>query len=326
MPKKHDRASRRHHTRDGFCNPDAPAQPASPLEVARWLSGRVFSHKQNVPPHTVLPTDLSAPPPSIRITWIGHATTLIQVPGLTVLTDPHFGQRASPVPFAGPERLARLPLQIDDLPPVDLVVLSHDHYDHLHRPSIERLLAARHAPTFAAPLGCADRLRNWGVDSVLAFDWWEYDDMDIGSGLRLHALPALHFSGRSLTDRNSTLWASWMLEMDDGSVYFGGDTGYSDHFSTIADALGSPDIAILPIGAYKPRRIMKPVHVNPEEAMQAVIDLGRPDVVPIHWGTFDLASETVQAAAPEAIHWAERFGLTNQLRLLRPGESTTARP
>jgi N-acyl-phosphatidylethanolamine-hydrolysing phospholipase D len=320
MPNQHPRASTRHHTSSGFRNPEADAREASPLEVAQWLAGRVMNGKRNVPPHTQPVTDLTAPATPLRVTWVGHAATIIQTSSLTILTDPHFGPRASPVSFAGPERLTRLPLTVADLPPVDLVVLSHDHYDHLDRGSIEQIEAI-HAPLFLAPLGCADRLRDWGVASVQAFDWWEYEDLDLSDGLRVHALPAQHFSGRTLLDRNATLWASWLLETDDISVYFGGDSGYGRHFSDIHDALGPTDVALLPIGAYEPRSIMAPVHMSPEEAVQAAVDLGRPHVVPIHWGTFDLANEPVQAPAPAAMRAAERHGLGNHIHPLRPGES-----
>jgi len=325
MPHPHDRASRRHHTSDGFRNPEAPEREASSLEVATWLAGRLFNGKQNVPPHAVTPIDLGLPPAQLRITWIGHATTVVQTPDLTILTDPHFGMRASPVPFAGPERLARLPLTIADLPTVDAVLISHDHYDHLDRASVEDL-ERRFSPLFLAPLGCADRLRDWGLANVLDFDWWTYEDLDLGAGLRVHALPAMHFSGRSLTDRNQTLWASWAVSTDAGTVYFGGDSGYGPHFSAIRQTIGTPDIALLPIGAYEPRSIMKPVHVSPDEAIQAAIDLGRPAIVPIHWGTFDLANEPVQAPAPAVVRCAERQSLTEQLHLLRHGESTHIDP
>jgi L-ascorbate metabolism protein UlaG (beta-lactamase superfamily) len=214
-----------------------------------------------------------------------------------------------------------VPLKIRDLPNVDLVIVSHDHYDHLDYRSVMALEDV-FSPHFAAPLGCADRLRDWGIASVHEFDWWEYDDLNLQqSDLRLHCLPAIHFSGRTPFDRNTTLWASWMIESNDARIYFGGDTAYGDHFAAIHEAFGPPDAALLPIGAYTPRSIMQAVHVNPQEAVQAALDLGRPAMVPIHWGTFDLAAETIQAPATEVIHYAERAGIIDRLHLLRPGES-----
>ena len=321
MPNAHPRASHSHHVDGGFRNPSAPAREASPVEVAQWLAGQALDGKHNVPPRIYRTPDLTAPTRTTRITWIGHASTLIQFPNASILTDPHFGPRASPISFAGPRRLADVPLKIRDLPDLDLVVLSHDHYDHLDYHSV-MTLEEIFSPQFAAPLGCADRLRDWGIQSVHAFDWWEYEDLDLRtSSLRLHCLPAIHFSGRTLFDRNTTLWASWMIESDAARIYFGGDTAYGDHFSAIHDAFGRPDAALLPIGAYTPRAIMQPVHVNPQEAVQAALDLGRPLTIPIHWGTFDLAAETIQAPATEVVYHAERTGLIDRLHLLRLGEN-----
>lgn len=321
MPNAHPRASRVHHVDGGFRNPSAPAREASPIEVARWLAGQALDNKQNVPPRMYRTPDLALPPDTARVTWLGHASTLIQFPNASVLTDPHFSLRASPISFAGPRRLTRVPLDIRDLPDIDVVILSHDHYDHLDYHSVMALDSA-FSPQFAAPLGCADRLQDWGISSVHAFDWWEYDDWDLpASSLRLHCLPAIHFSGRTPFDRNTTLWASWMVESDTARIYFGGDTAYGDHFSAIHEAFGRPDAALLPIGAYTPRAIMQPVHVNPQEAIQATLDLGRPPMIPIHWGTFDLAAETIQAPATEVVHYAEQAGLIDRLHLLRPGEN-----
>lgn len=313
-------SDRRHHVDGGFRNPDAPSRDASPAEVASWLSGRVFSRKTNHPPEVVTPdpSALANPPERLRLTWLGHATVLVQTPEITLLTDPHFGERASPLSFAGPSRLAPVPLAVEALPPIDLVLLSHDHYDHLDRESVLRL-DARDVPLFAAPLGCADRLRDWGVSSVQAFDWWEYTDL--AQGPRLHCTPAVHFSGRTPFDRNTTLWAGWMLDAEAVQLFFAGDTAYTSHFQRIREHLGAPDAALLPIGAYLPRRIMRPVHVSPEEAMQAAVDLGRPHVVPIHWGTFDLANEPVQAPPVEARRAARDHGLTDHLHVLHPGAS-----
>lgn len=319
MPQ-HPWSDRRHHVNGGFRNPDAPSRDASPAEVASWLGGRVLSRKTNHPPQVVAPDPdaLSVPPDRLRLTWLGHATVLVQTPEITLLTDPHFGTRASPLSFAGPERLSPVPLAVEHLPPIDLVVLSHDHYDHLDRGSVLDL-DVRDVPLFAAPLGCADRLRDWGVSSVQAFDWWEYTDL--AQGPRLHCTPAIHFSGRTPFDRNTTLWAGWMLDAEDARLFFAGDTAYGPHFQHVRERLGTPDAALLPIGAYLPRRIMHPVHVSPEEAMQAAVDLGRPHVVPIHWGTFDLANEPLHAPPAEAQRAAQDRRLADRLHVLRPGET-----
>jgi L-ascorbate metabolism protein UlaG (beta-lactamase superfamily) len=263
------------------------------------MTRRAFQTKQNRPP-AVRPVSLDTlhrPPDALRLTWIGHASLLLQWPGCTVLTDPMFSSRASPVSWAGPERLPSLPLSIDDLPPVDVVLLSHDHYDHLDAASI-RALRARFDPLFLVPLGVDRRLRRWGIERIVAADWWQYVDI---SGWRFHCTPAQHFSGRGLWDRNTTLWAGWyIIPRDDASIprlFFAGDTAYAAHFSACRERLGAPDVACLPIGANRPRRIMRPVHMNPDEALQAFYDLNARRLIPIHWGTFDLADEPVQAPA-----------------------------
>jgi L-ascorbate metabolism protein UlaG (beta-lactamase superfamily) len=180
---------------------------------------------------------------------------------------------------------------------VDVVLLSHDHYDHLDAASI-RALRARFDPLFLVPLGVDRRLRRWGIERIVAADWWQYVDI---SGWRFHCTPAQHFSGRGLWDRNTTLWAGWyIIPRDDASIprlFFAGDTAYAAHFSACRERLGAPDVACLPIGANRPRRIMRPVHMNPDEALQAFYDLNARRLIPIHWGTFDLADEPVQAPA-----------------------------
>jgi len=318
MPRTHPWATQSHHVDGGYANPEAPARDASAVDMAQWLVGHAIREKRNLPPAVHRTNGIGGRPDGLRITWLGHATTLIQTSGWTALTDPHFGPRASPLSFAGPRRLIDLPLSLDALPPVDVVCLSHDHYDHLDHGTVTHL-EERFSPTFVAPLGCAQRLQDWGLRSVIAFDWGEYEDLP--PGLRVHCTPAIHFSGRSLFDRDTTLWCSWWIETDGASMYFGGDTAYGAHFSALRERLGVPDVALLPIGAYEPRSIMRPVHVNPEEAVAAAQDLGSPPIVPIHWGTFDLADEPVQAPAQEVMRQAERRSMQDRIHLLSPGQS-----
>jgi N-acyl-phosphatidylethanolamine-hydrolysing phospholipase D len=231
-------------------------------------------------------------PGMVRTTWLGHSALLLRYPGATVLTDPMFGDRASPIPFMGPRREPPLPISRDALPHVDVVLLSHNHYDHLDRGSV-RWLHRRDRPLFITPLGLGARLRRWLTGArIQELDWWGSIDLP-GLDLRVHAAPARHFSSRTPFDRDRTLWASYYLEsLDYGpSVYFGGDSGYAPHFSEIGRRLGRPDLAMIPIGAYEPRWIMKPVHVNPEEAVQAALDVGARLTLGIHWGTFILTDE-----------------------------------
>ncbi|WP_169577897.1 MBL fold metallo-hydrolase [Salisaeta longa] len=290
----------------------------------RWMAGKAVDGTYHRPPAVVRPTSeaLAPPPERLRITWLGHATALIQWPHLTLLTDPVFSTRASPTAWAGPERIPALPLDPRGLPPIDGVVLSHDHYDHMDRASL-RLLAARDNPLFIAPLGAHNHLIGWGCTRVVPFDWWQFAEVPAW-GMTVRCAPAVHFSGRTLTDRNETLWASWWLEPTDATqatVYFGGDSAYSPHFQAIHAHWGTPDAALLPIGAYAPRWMMQAVHVSPEEAVQAMTDLGAPPTVPIHWGTFALSDEPLHEPPERAREAAQAAGIADRLHVLDLGGS-----
>jgi L-ascorbate metabolism protein UlaG (beta-lactamase superfamily) len=224
------------------------------------------------------------------LTWIGHATVLLQIAGYNILTDPHFSKRTSPVQWAGPERVAPLGLALEDLPPIDIVVISHDHYDSLDEQSIKKL---RQRPggektRFYVPL----KLKSWfairGVDRVFEMDWW---DRQRDGELEIITVPVQHWSKRSMFGRNKTLWAGWVIQMEDFRFIFVGDTGYAPHFKEIGEKLGPFDLAAIPIGAYEPRWFMKYHHVNPEESVQIHQDLRSEKSVAIHWGTFILTDE-----------------------------------
>lgn len=342
---------RRHHCGGGFQNLDEHQRPLSLWQGLMWSARRIFHKKTHAPPAVQTPDMLALrrPPERLRVTWLGHTTVLIQTPGLTLLTDPVFSDRASPVSFAGPRRLAPPALPVRDLPPIDVVLLSHDHYDHCDRASIVEL-AHRFAPVFFVPLGVAPLLRRWEAEPIVELDWWQRATLRTPAGpLRLTCTPARHFSGRSLFDRNRTLWTSWMIEApatdatqngrsgtgvssNNGTsiaaaeppsirVYFGGDTGAGTHFEDIRAQLGAPEVALLPIGAYMPRSLMAPVHVGPEEAVQAFETLDAGHLVPTHWGTFDLAEEPVHAPAALLREIAEQRSLTERVHIPSPGES-----
>ncbi len=224
------------------------------------------------------------------VTWIGHATLLLQVAGYNILTDPHFSERTSPVQWAGPQRVAPLGLALDDLPPIDVVVISHDHYDALDE---QTLKALRQRPggektRFYVPLG----LKNWlavrGVDNAVEMDWWERQQ---NGDFEIIAVPVQHWSKRSIFSRNKTLWAGWVINGGGFRFIFVGDTGYAPHFKEIGEKLGPFDLAAIPIGAYEPRWFMKGHHVNPEESVQIHKDLRSKKSVAIHWGTFILTDE-----------------------------------
>ena len=214
---------------------------------------------------------------------LGHSTVLLKLRGRYWLTDPVFSQRASPVQWAGPARFHAPPISIEELPPIAGVILSHNHYDHLDHAAVMQL--AGKTARFIAPLGVGDQLIAWGIDAakVQQLDWWQSTEVD---GLKLTATPAQHFSGRGLTDSDKTLWASWVIQDDDLRVFFSGDTGYFDGFRAIGKAYGPFDITLMETGAYDQRWAF--VHMQPEETLQAHLDLGGRWLLPIHNGTFDL--------------------------------------
>lgn len=312
----YDRAH--HDAGGGFRNAGVPRDVPF-FKAAGWILSHTFGKKENVPP-PVRPVDaaaLQAPPAQLRLTWVGHANLYLQTPRLNLLFDPQFGERASPFSFAGPAREVALPLRPEDLPGVDVVLISHDHYDHLDEGSIRRL-QQQFAPLFLVPLGLGEIVRGWGAPRVVELDWWQY--VDVG-GVRYHCTPARHFSGRGLFNRDGTLWASWYLEDLQGGprLFYAGDTGYGDHFTEIRERLGAPDVALLPIGAYLPRWFMAPVHVDPEQAVQAFLDLQARHFIPVHWGTFDLADERLQDPPRELRTHAAARGITDRVHLLDVG-------
>jgi L-ascorbate metabolism protein UlaG (beta-lactamase superfamily) len=251
-----------------------------------------------------------------------HSSVLIKLHGHFWLTDPVFSERASPVQWAGPKRFHRNPIALDDLPPIKAVILSHDHYDHLDHDAI---LALARKPGlvehFLMPLGVGDRLREWGVDAVRIrqFDWWQETTIE---GVRLVATPAQHFSGRSLTDRNLTLWAGWALIGHELRVFYSGDTGYHAGFKDIGERLGPFDLALMECGAYDAAWPL--VHMTPEESVQAHRDVRGRLLVPVHNGSFDLGMHPWREPVERATVAARKLGVP----LVAPmfGERLAIRP
>jgi len=238
----------------------------------------------------------------LRATWLGHSTVLIEIDGLRVLTDPVWGARASPSRLLGPKRFQPVPVSLRALPPIDLVVVSHDHYDHLDYPTI-RELAHRPVP-FVTSLGVGAHLEAWGIpaERIVELDWWESFTLP-NAELTIHAAPSQHFSGRSLKDRNATLWSSLVIESPRHRVFFSGDTGLTSEYASIRERLGPFDLVMLEVGAFHPS--WGDIHLGPENALEALSLLGGGAFLPVHWGTFALAmhdwdepAETLLKLAP----------------------------
>lgn len=292
-------ASKPHHRPEGFTNNYGPAGGKPLSELLQWFADRAREGLPK-PPTTVFPNyqfDLAKPDleflaknrSAVTATWVGHATMLLQVGGLNIITDPHFSERAGPVQFAGPKRIAPLPVTLDQLPRIDIVLISHNHYDHLDTNSIKRLVAQPGGePLFLAPLGVDLWLKARGAQRVERFDWWDEKEL---LGARIGFVPAQHWSSRSPFDRNATLWGGFVVRKDDYSIYFAGDSGYSKDFADIGARYGGFDLALIPVGAYEPRWFMKDQHVNPEEAVRAHRDVRSRLSIGIHWGTFELTDE-----------------------------------
>lgn len=219
------------------------------------------------------------------ITWLGQACFYITIGGKKVLTDPFLSDRASPTSFTGPKRLVPTPLKISDLD-IDLIVISHNHYDHLDLPTL-KLWKDKTTPIITT-LGTGRPIRNLGFSNVSELDWYQQVKIQ---GTELTCCPAYHFSGRSMVDSNKSLWGSFFIKVNDASIFFAGDTGYGAEFKRIRELLGPVDTALVPIGAYAPRKVMSRVHTNPEEGVQIGIDLAAQNIIPMHWGTVRLTNE-----------------------------------
>jgi L-ascorbate metabolism protein UlaG (beta-lactamase superfamily) len=240
---------------------------------------------------------------------VNHSTVLIEQPGRTILTDPVWSGRASPVASLGPKRHRAPGLAFADLPKIDLVLLSHNHYDHFDTPTLRRI-AANHSPAIVVPLGLGGLVRTLGFPRIEELDWWE-------EALSIRSVPARHFSARGLFDRNRTLWCGYAFETPAGMVYFAGDTAFGSHFEQIRSRLGPPRIALLPIGAYEPRWFMQAVHMSPSEAVEAHRVLGARESIAIHHGTFQLADENIDRPRSDLA----RCRNGEEFRVLRNGET-----
>ena len=327
--------TKRHHTSKGFRN-NYIGSVTKPLgDVVRWQLQRIRDH---LPPNPRIPTPqvgaeldflrrnaLAGADMSPAVTWIGHATALVQASGLNVLTDPIFSTRASPVQFLGPARALPPGVALEDLPHIDVVVISHNHYDHLDRTSVQALAKqAGGAPLFLVPLGIRSWLGRLGISAALELDWW---DRHVHDGVEFHFVPAQHWSGRSIRDRNKTLWGGWAILGDDFHWFFTGDTGYSQDFADARRTFaarqseergGGFDIALIAVGACLPRWFMKDQHVDLAEAVQIHLDLDAKRSMGVHWGTFQLADDPLDQPLHDLAGACRAKGLAAESCFLMP--------
>lgn len=299
-----------HVLKSGFRNTNPAFTPPSTWERIKYIASRSWA--TTVHPRSVTLPRVENDGGALKnngnattVTWVGHSTLLIQLDGVNILTDPHWSDRASPVTFAGPKRLMPPGMAFESLPPIDLVLISHDHYDHLDLETVRRL-ALRHHPLFLVPLGLKAWFADIAITEVEELNWWESRRV---KGVTVTCLPAQHFSGRTLWDRNQRLWSSWAVSGDTKRIFFAGDTGYYDVFKEIGNRLGPFDLAAIPIGAYLPRSIMRMTHLTPEEALQLFGDIRGERFMAIHWGTFDLTEEPIEEPPQRLEAEAMRLGL-----------------
>ena len=316
-----------HHTSDGFRNNYIEGLGNSggsfwKWQWERWRDGLPKPPENGYDFQQVKPDVawLKANRTETAATWIGHATVLLQVAGVNILTDPHLTERASPVSFAGPKRRVPPALDFATMPHIDMVVISHNHYDHLDQQTVLRLSRQPGgSPRFFVPLGNQAWFADLGITDVVEMDWWGRRDF---KGLEVHFTPVQHWSARTPNDRLRTLWGGWYIKAPGWRAFFIGDTGYSKDFTDIAARLGPVDFAMLPVGAYEPRWFMASQHVDPAEAIRIHRDLGARFTLGIHWGTFELTDEPLDEPPERLALELKRAGLGREVfSVVRHGET-----
>jgi L-ascorbate metabolism protein UlaG (beta-lactamase superfamily) len=327
-----ERMRRSPRYRDGMFHNEVPSSIAPPSSGPRILRELVFGKeprrpRQAVPVVTPSAADLaSLPADGVRLTWLGHATALVELEGRRLLFDPVWSERVSPSQLLGPRRMHPVPLAVDALPPLHSVVISHDHYDHLDMRTIRRLAASQTMP-FVVPLGVGAHLERWGIpaDRVIELDWEETAELD---GLTLTATASRHFSGRRRPGENTTLWASWVAAGKQRRIFYTGDSGYFDDYAKIGAAHGPFDATLIQVGAYSP--YWPDIHMTPEEGVATHLAVRGGLLVPVHWGTFNLAlhawSEPVERVLKDAADHGVRVAVPRPGQLLDVDALPAAEP
>ena len=300
-----ERAQKSKQYRDGaFANDPPPPESDYGVNFAEWRGDQV--RRPPAPFPLRRPSLPPTPEPGLRAIWFGHATVLVEIGGRRVMTDPILSDRAFPVKLVAPRRNNPPPIALDELPRIDVVTISHDHFDHLDMATIETL--AKRGTHFFVGLGVGAHLERWEVPKtqIHELDWWETAEH---AGLRLHCTPARHYSGRKSMG-NPTLWASWVIESPEHRVFHSGDTGYGSHFKEIGNRRGPLDLSLIKIGDYGNDRAWYSIHMFPEDSIRALSDLGAKVLLPIHWGSFVLSFHAWNEPIRRAVQAAKKHGVT----------------
>ena len=306
-----------HFDGEKFFNPDFPNMGKSFFTLMKWKlteTATAWPDKIDIEQRDV--AFKRNEKGELTVTFVNHATVLLQIDGINILTDPIWSKRTSPVSFLGPKRVKKPGVKFKDIPPIDIILISHNHYDHMDLPTLERFIE-RDSPMILAGLGSSYYFKNHHKSKVYELDWEQSYNF---KGLSFTFLPAKHWSKRSLFDENKCLWGAFAIE-GSKKIYFAGDTGYADHFKKAGQSFKSFDLSLIPVGAYEPRWFMKDAHMNPEEAVMAHLDLNSKSSLGIHHGTFQLTNEGVDRPLKDLMKAKKKYGVGSEFFILENGES-----